>query len=361
MIDAALRRAVEDPPRVCAPALWVGGRIRARPEDFGVEELPAYPADGKPGHVLTWMQKRSLTTEAALRELAKILRVPRVEIGVAGLKDHDALTRQRVSLPERAAPGIERFRHPKIVLEGAEPHSHKLRRGHLEGNRFCITLRELEPELSEARARAQAVFDQLGAQGLPNAYGAQRFGKDARNLEPGLAALAGKGPRGKKANLTLSAGQSALFNLYVSLRARQGQCRAALAGDILKKRESGGLFECEQPELDQGRLDAGELVVTGPMFGSKMRAPSPGTTAAALETEVLEIAKISPAKLLRLGRAAPGTRRPLLVWPELLAIRDAAPVGALGPGLELEFVLPAGSYATMVLRELTGPRITRAS
>ncbi|WP_052547394.1 tRNA pseudouridine(13) synthase TruD [Enhygromyxa salina] len=360
-----LIQAVSDPPRECADLPDIGGATRLRAEDFEVEELPAYEADGSPGHLLVWMRKRAFTTEDAIREVSRQLGIPRQEIGLAGLKDRNAVTRQQISLPytrpEGAAAYLARFEHGAIELSDPRPHSHKLRRGHLHGNRFCVVVRNLPAAftLGQTQARAQLSLDRLAANGLRNYYGEQRFGKDLRNLEPGLATLAGKRRRQKKGDLVLSAGQSALFNLYLATRAERGLCRSVLAGDILQKRDSGGMFECEDPAADQARLDAGELVITGPMFGSKMRSPTPGTPAHALEQALLASVGLSPAKLARLGRSAPGTRRRLLVWPGQLELAPAPAISSatapeLSPGLALRFSLPPGSYATVLLRELCG-------
>jgi tRNA pseudouridine13 synthase len=342
-----VRAAVVDPPRGCDDLPGIGGVIRARPEDFAVEELPAYPADGGAGHLLVWLRKRSLTTEEAVREVARQTRIPQGEIGIAGLKDRDAITRQQISVPDRAAASLAQFRHPAIELSDVRPHSHKLRRGHLRGNRFVIVVRELDLDPEQARQRAQAKLARLTEHGLRNYYGSQRFGEGARNLEPGLASLAGRRHR-HKGDISVSAGQSALFNFYLATRAERGLLTTILVGDILQKRESGGMFECEDAATDQARFDAGELVLTGPMFGSKMRAPKSGTAAAALEHEVLAAVGLDTGKLAKLGRNVPGTRRQLAIWP---ADVSATPVDG---GLELQFCLPAGSYATVLLRELCG-------
>jgi tRNA pseudouridine13 synthase len=342
-------------PRGCEDLPDIGGVIRARIDDFVVEEIPAYASDGRPGHLLLSLKKRGLSTEEALNQLARQLRVPRAEIGLAGLKDREAVTTQRVSVPDSAAAALASFSHPKIELLGEpQPHSHKLRRGHLRGNRFSVTIRRIPIEPAEALRRARAKLERIAAEGLRNYYGAQRFGKDGRNIEPGLAALAGKGPRRGKADLVVSAGQSALFNLYLAERAERGLLGQVLLGDILQKRETGGMFECSDPSEDQRRLDAGELLLTGPMFGSKMREPSPETPSEALEAEILADARLTRAKLAKLGRKVPGARRALLIWPEQVDVSEAADVDDLGPGLELRFVLPAGSYATILVRELCG-------
>jgi tRNA pseudouridine13 synthase len=356
VLTDALLEQILAPPRETEDLPDLGGIIRARPEDFVVEEIPAYDSDGRPGHLLLDLRKRLLTTEEAVRELAHQLKVPRAEIGLAGLKDRDAVTRQRVSVPDRAGPALASFTHPGIELGPAEPHSHKLRRGHLRGNRFVLVVRGFELELELAEARARAKLERLTTGGLRNYYGGQRFGKDGRNVAPGLAALAGKGPRRAKADLVVSAGQSALFNLYLAERARRGLLDRVLVGDILQKRETGGMFESSDAVADQARLDAGELVVTGPMFGSKTRSPSPETPAAALEQAILAHARLTPAKLARLGRKVPGARRQLRVWPEQvgLTLAPECPEPRLSPGLELSFILPPGSYATVLIRELCG-------
>lgn len=351
--------------RMLAPARWrssdtpaLGGRIRARPDDFVVVELPAYPTDDQPGHLFVELTKRGLDTEAALGVLARALAIPRAAIGLAGLKDRHAITTQWISVPAEAGPRLERFRHDAITLGPARPHSHKLRRGHLHGNRFVIVVRELALPFAEAHAHASATLDRLARAGLRNAYGEQRFGHAGRNLAAGLAALAGRGPRGRKADLMVSAGQAGLFNLYLAERVERGLLGRVLLGDILHKR-SGGMFECRDVEVDQARLEAGELELTGPMVGSKLRWPSPDTPALALELELLELAGLTPKKLERLGRSVPGTRRPLLAWPEAVSVdpepAPAQPEQGLGEGLTLRFVLPAGSYATVLLAELGVP------
>ena len=351
-----LRDAVVEPPIACADLPGVGGRLRCRPEDFAVEELPAYEADGRSGHLLVWLRKRGRSSEEAVREVAAQLDIPRAEIGLAGLKDRWAVTRQRISVPERAAAALERFEHRDIELEPIGPHSHKLRRGHLAGNRFVLVLRELSTTPAIAVARARDLFERLASAGLRNFYGVQRFGRDGRNIEGGLAALAGRGRRRGKGDLLVSAGQSALFNAYLTMRIDRGLLGRVLLGDVLQTRARGGLFCSSEPEVDQRRLDAGELVGTGPMFGSKMFAPSPGSPAAALEAELLARVGLSADNLARLGRKVPGTRRRLRIWPQELAAAEAPAVGEFGPGLELRFVLPAGSYATIVVRELNaGP------
>jgi tRNA(Glu) U13 pseudouridine synthase TruD len=195
----------------------------------------------------------------------------------------------------RGRPALAEFSHPAITLGPPAPHGNKLRRGHLHGNRFALVVRDLAvPGNEAARERVAAKAAKLAELGgLDNLYGNQRLGNDGGNLRRGLELLASGARRGK-ADFLLSAGQSALFNLYLLERRARGLMRTVLLGDILKKTATGGLFESREPEVDQARLDAGELGITGPMFGSKMRGPSPGTAPDALEQEILDLAGISP-------------------------------------------------------------------
>lgn len=349
-----LARAV-DPPVMTAELPGIGGILRARPEDFRVTELPAYGPDGREGaHLLLTMQKKGVSTEAALQEVARAVGLRRAAFGHAGLKDQDAITSQWVSAPAEARAALERFEHPRIELGRPHPHGNKLRRGHLDGNQFEIVVREPAVAIEEAIARAEAkiAFLRQGG-GLPNFYGPQRFGRDGVNARRGLAVIRA-GARRRRGDLIVSAGQSALFNLYLLLRHSRGLLRRALAGDILKKATTGGLFTCTDPEVDQARMDAGELVVTGPIFGGKMRCPPPSSPAASLEAETLERAGVPAAAVSDLGRRAPGSRRPVLVQLKRAQVRAAPAVtdAGLAAGVCVAVTLPPGTYATVLCREL---------
>jgi len=346
-----------DPPLQTADLPGIGGQIRLCPEDFTVREIPAYGPDGRVGaHLLLTMHKRGLGSEDAIVEISRQTGIPRPEIGLAGLKDKDAVTEQWISVPFAAGTRLAEFSHPAITLGTAHPHGNKLRRGHLHGNHFNIVVRELAVSGEEAAERIIAKRSRLAELGgLANLYGNQRLGDSGSNLRRGLEALAAGARRGR-ADFLLSAGQSALFNLYLLERRARGLMRTILAGDILKKSATGGLFECREPETDQARLDSGELGITGPMFGSKMRAPSPGTAADALEREILELAGISSSALKAFGNKVEGTRRPLQLPLVDLELALVPATDALPPGLSLQFSLPAGSYATVLLQELQGPR-----
>ena len=144
--------------------------------------------------------------------------------------------------------------------------------------------------------------------------------------------------------LALSAAQSALFNHYLAARLKDGLIRRVLPGDVMAKWPAGGLFVAEDVPREQARFETREIVHTGPMFGRKTFAAA--GEAALREEAVLQAADLNRASFHAFGKLMQGTRRHNVVYLEgLNAILDPA-------GVRLTFTLPAGSYATIVLREI---------
>lgn len=362
---------LQHPPLQTADLPGTGGVIRQRCEDFYVSELPAYAADNREhAHLLLTMTKRELGSAEALGLVARHCGLPKRDLGLAGLKDKYAVTEQWITAPWAARELLKTFVHPQITLGPARPHGNKLRRGHLHGNRFAVVVRQLDCPPEEAKQRALAKIQRLlAAGGLDNLYAQQRFGRGLQNAVRGLDLLAHpeRGRRRGKADFLLSAGQSALFNLYIHERRRRGLMRTVLAGDVLKKTATGGLFTCSEPEVDQARFDAGEVEITGPMYGGKMPVPTADTPADALECSVLASCGLTRAAFAAFGKKLPGTRRKLQISLEQVRVDalpltqpagDVLPANAPDPGdasgLLLQWVLPPGTYATAVLRELMG-------
>jgi tRNA pseudouridine13 synthase len=325
-------------------------RFTSAPETFFVEEMPAYLPAGEGPHTFVWIEKRGLTTFEALARLAGALGVQARDVGYAGMKDRNATTRQWLSLPAvepslAAAVEVDGLR----VLE-ARRHRNKLRVGHLHGNRFEVVLRELVPGESEG-LRAQLLH--IAGYGLPNRYGHQRFGSAGDNVQIGIEILRGSRRErdARRRKLLLSAVQSAVFNRALDLRASSGGLRLVRLGDVLQKTDTGGSFVCEDPERDQARVDAGEIIPTAPLPGSRAMEPPAGTPARALEDQALADIGLGPAELAQSGRDLPGARRPVVTRVTLgePPIQEECD----GPGtLRLAFSLPAGSYATVLLEAL---------
>ena len=161
----------------CAP---LGGTIKARPEDFLVEEVPLYDPCGEGEHIYLMVEKRGLSTSQMVDVVAKHFGVRPRDIGYAGMKDRRAVTRQVVSVhvPGKSTEDFPSLRHDKISILWADQHTNKLRLGHLKGNRFSIKIRGVPPT---AVLTAEKVLRKLEVVGVPNFFGEQRFGYRLNN------------------------------------------------------------------------------------------------------------------------------------------------------------------------------------
>ncbi|QDE84831.1 tRNA pseudouridine(13) synthase TruD [Myxococcus xanthus] len=334
-------------PRLTAEVPGCGGAFKLVPEDFEVEEVPAYLPSGEGEHLYLWVEKRGRDTRELVRALAAALGVSEDDIGVAGMKDRHAITRQLVSVPARAEPKVPEFALDSVQVLWTKRHGNKLRTGHLRGNRFRLRLRDVKDS-----GAARETFSRLVAQGVPNYFGEQRFGRAGDNADLGRLLVLGqrlpKRPDRFQRKLYLSAFQSRLFNQALAARLHAGTLATALAGDVLRKEETGGLFVCESPEVDGPRVAAFEVSPAGPLFGPKMTA-SAGAVAE-LEARLLTEAGVTPEDFKRGGGETEGSRRPYRVRlgsPELTVEKTAD-----GEDLWLTFELPRGAYATEVLHEL---------
>ena len=333
-------------PFVTAEIPGSGGSLKATPEDFRVDEIPAYVPCGEGPHLWLQVEKRGRTTRDVVRELARQLAVAERDVGVAGLKDRHAVTVQWLSFPVAKSPDPASLAGEGWRVAAASRHGNKLRTGHSRGNRFSIVVRGGDPAL--ARAAAQA----LALRGLPNFFGAQRFGTEGRNAELGRAILSGSpDPEARRASrdrflrrLVLSAWQSLLFNRWLAERMADGLFARALAGDAMKKLDSGGVFTCEDPAVDQPRVERFEISPAGPMFGHSL--PSLAGEAGEREARILAQDGLTAADLVRGGGETEGTRRAARI-PVAVELED------VDGGYRASFDLPRGSYATVVMGELT--------
>lgn len=343
---------LETPPLWTADLPGIGGKIKQHPEDFEVEEIPAYQPCGSGAYAYLWIEKRAMGAEYLVRELARRLGILTGEIGTAGLKDRHAVTRQMVSVPARVADRVGGLDIEGLKVLKISRHGNKLRPGHLHGNRFRVLIRGVEPGASD---RLEPIVRRLRETGLPNYYGRQRFGANGDNVRLGLGLLHNEPPpatEGRTVNLrnpflrklVLSSVQSALFNRYLARRQREGLMRKVLRGDVMCKWPAGGMFVADDVAAEQARFDKREIIPGGPIFGRKV-FPA-GGAAAGLEGAILSEAGLTGASFKPFGKLLRGTRRFNLVYVDDLAAH-------LEPeGVRLTFTLPAGSYATVLLREV---------
>lgn len=335
-------------PRRISTLPPVGGRLGPDPEHFSVDEMPLYEPSGTGDHLYVKLQKRGLATPDLARMVAKAARVRERDIGYAGLKDKHAITSQWLSLPKQALLPEQWELPDTIQVLQTSAHTNKLRTGHLKGNRFGITLIDVpEPGM----ARAASLLEALRQSGLPNYFGEQRFGIQGKNLGQALEWLQRPpAPRRQQSRfhekLFPSVLQAEVFNRYLTARHELGFERL-VQGEVVRLSGSGSVFVVEDAEQEQPRLTSGDLVLTGPIFGP--RAVAARHRAAELEAEALNALGLDSAQLERLGKAARGTRRD--AW---LPLDDLTFEPLSASSFRVCFTLPAGSYATQLVRELTG-------
>ncbi len=386
-----------------------GGVIKQYDEDFVVEEIPRYAACGEGTHIYFTIEKRGLTTMAALRAIAKALDRRQQDIGYAGLKDAHGITRQRMSVEHIDPAVVESLELSRIKILTVERHTNKIKLGHLAGNGFIIKIRGAHPDSTTHAEQTMAV---LTRRGVPNYFGPQRFGARGDNAAVGRAVLrddyeealsimlgrpnehdrpdirqaremvdagdwegavkawpAGFGDSARVClamvrsegnaksawrsvnhslrKLYISSVQSELFNRVLTKRI--ASIDRLQTGDLAWKHVNGATFLVEDATIEQPRCDAFEISPTGPLFGRKMSNPEdePGR----IETEVLAQSGLNADQLrAKDGAKLDGARRPLRVPlgdPKLEEGQDDR-----GDFLQLRFSLPAGAYATNVTREV---------
>jgi tRNA pseudouridine13 synthase len=334
-------------------------RLAASPEDFLVDEEPLYAATGEGAHTFVRIEKRLRNTEEVARALARLAGVRPADVGYAGRKDRVAIARQWLSVPGLDPEQARGFEGDGFRVLEAVRHPHKLRTGQLRANRFELLVRELSPsQVEQAEARLLALV-QLG---MPNRFGAQRFGRDGRNAEaarallsssarsargaPAEGRLADRGEAGRDrraARFLLSALQAEVWN--ACLAARTLPLDQVEAGEVAFLHESGASFVVEDVEREAARAACFEISAAGPIFGTRL-LPAAGAPAQR-ERELFTAHGIPDPLRLPPGLRLRGARRPFRVRPEAA---HCEPVGA--DGARLCFTLPPGSYATVLVEEL---------
>lgn len=391
----------------------IGGSWRERPEDFRVEERPLYEPDGEGQHLYVEATKVSLPTSALVRRLQAALDLKHHHVGTAGRKDSFAVTTQRISLNHATASRVEEVSIDDVEMTVLGRHRNKLQPGHLAGNQFEVRFRPDNPE--RALPLLNENVQRLRARGVPNFFGPQRFGrrkdtsmlgrlmvhdrlpeffdqylgkpgptdsdriraarraydkgnlnqarqrwpKHEQNRRKALAILRDRGRETvgpamgaiakSRRTLFVNAFQSELFNRLLSERI--GDFARLRTGDIARREDSGGMFVVEDLPREARRNQRFDISPTGilPGYDPWPAEEDPGRRERNLmRRHGAEPEDFSPVKYLR----CEGSRRPLRVplkTPRISRDRDRH-----GPLLRLEFELPPGSYASVVMHELTG-------
>jgi tRNA pseudouridine13 synthase len=387
----------------------VGGSLKQRPEDFFVQEIPLYEPTGQGEHVYCEIEKIGTTTFDAIDKIARALNVHQRDIGYAGLKDANAITSQIFSIVGTTEAAVMNLHLPRMTVKWAVRHGNKLRLGHLQGNRFAVKIRDVAPT---DVVKLTPLVRHIQQHGMPNYFGEQRFGRRHNNHLLGAALLRDDSagvlklllgspdptiddPHQLKARqsfdrndlptsmkqwprssgmerrilarfiktknptaavravderirrLWISSLQSDLFNAVVARRIQT--LDKLIPGDLAEKHDSGGVFRVLDIAAEQLRCDAFDISPTGPLIGYRMTAPE--ADALQIEQEIFEAHGLRPSDFRVAGRLkVKGARRSLRV--KVKDIDLSAGVDEHGAYITAAFSLPAGSFATVFLREL---------
>jgi tRNA pseudouridine13 synthase len=337
----AWRATALDPPHAGGPPP-AAGTIRAETEDFVVEEQLGFKPDGGSAHRLLWVEKRNANTRFVARELAARIGCAPADVGFAGMKDRRAVARQWFSTPAaRDATTLDGFAGNGFRVLSEHPHSRKLRRGALAGNRFRLRVRELTGDLQSLEQR----IAHAASAGFPNYFGTQRFGHDGANLARVRQWLGdGHLPRERAGRgFLLSSARALAFNAVLAERVRAGTWNRLLGGEIVNLAGTASVFPIDEPDEPlERRCRDGDIGPTGPLCGAG--GMQPASDAGAVEVQALVRLAPLPERLGGAGLRA--ERRALVARPAALQYR-------LSPGvLDLAFELPRGAYATSFLREI---------
>jgi len=392
------------------------GLIKQREEDFLVDEIPLYEPSGSGEHVYVRVQKHGMSHSELLGVLRKHFKVRESAIGAAGMKDRIAVTSQTLSIhmPDRE-PTQKPIDDERIEILWMSRHANKLRRGHLEGNRFVIRIRNLDPSQAPQLWRGMR---ELEKRGIPNYYGHQRFGYRRNTQRLGAYLLQNRSKdivedvlgtqgswfpahqrnqrdlfdEGKLKNAMqmwgrrdeaeksiiaklvsnrppdvavkavsrhmrgfwVSAVQSAIFNHALDARVRDGSSDQILEGDIAFRHQSRKGFL-----VDKGTMGAEDQQARVQNFEISPAGPiwgegmlHAGGQVADRELVFLREAGIDEEMFTKIGLGVKGTRRPYRVQMTNTGIDSG--FDDHGPYIRITLDLPRGSYATFVLRELLG-------
>jgi len=331
-------------------------RIRQQVEDFQVREQLSFNLDGKGQHVYLFLEKRNLNTDDLAKQLAKFADVKPLAIGYAGLKDRHAVTTQWFSIdlagkpePDWAELNSENNStgNSQIikVIEVAR-HSRKLKRGAVRYNHFQITLKDFNGDKQDLMQRLEFIQ----RHGVPNYFGEQRFGRNDANLKQAEKLFLEQKQPGKKKRVNrhlrgiyLSAVRALLFNQALSQRVQDKTWNQAIKGDVFMLDGSHSVFTVEAiDEQIIRRVDEYDIHPTGPMWG--VGNPMTSHDALSIETQALQPYQVWRDLLVSEGLKQERRASRIVINKYQYEWQDN--------NFELQFSLPAGCYATSLLREL---------
>jgi len=322
------------------------GIFKRQPDDFVVQEILGYEPAGEGEHIYLWVRKEGLNTAYLAEQIAKFAQLPLRAVTYAGRKDKHSVSEQWFGVHK---PGKAEYDWSALNVSGATVlkairHNKKLRTGVLKGNKFTILIRDITPsdDLEQRIAK-------VSLSGAPNYYGPQRFGDSRYDPKGSNLVLAEKMINGEvirnrnKRSMAISALRSWLFNEVLSERINAGDFAQPLEGDVMSLAGNASYFVSEDiDETIKQRLATRDITISAPLWG-KGELASAGSAFAFEQSVIMKHPKITQT-LASLGLEQ--ERRPIVLYPSNLTWAWEQ------NNLRISFELPAGTFATSVLREI---------
>ncbi len=311
-------------------------KFKQNSETFFVEEIPEVEIEGKGEHLFVTFKRKNLSTFYIASLLKKILKIDENEIGIAGNKDKLSTAIQTFSLPARLEPKIiKAFKSIGAEILSTKLHTEKLRMGRIAGNKFKVIV---EGDSKDDLEKIKCGLKEVEEQGFPNFFGPQRV-SDPSSFEEGKKLFLNKSIKKgrRKGRFMVSVFQSVIFNDYLKKRIERGFYPYPINGDVVRIKDKVVVLKDNLLEKN------GEIIITGPIIGSKMTLPVEESFS--VEKEVIESFGISFDEIF-LSRAK-GSRRDCISRPQETDVKS------ISEGkYEISFTLKSGSYATTLLKSI---------
>jgi tRNA pseudouridine13 synthase len=206
-------------------------------------------------------------------------------------------------------------------------------------NRFRIVVRGADPDPGALEER----LSRVSSLGIPNYFGAQRFGRDCRNLELAEALFGGRRLKRQQRSIAISAARSLIFNEILAERVRNETWNTAMPGDCFILDGTNSVFGPEQINAEtRRRIEEMDIHPAGPLWGDGDQRP----LEAARDVETQVIARLAEWADGLSAAGAKIARRALRSRVRELKgeVRNQDVIFSLS--------LATGTYATSFLREV---------
>lgn len=353
-------------------------QFKQQARDFYVTELLPFTPSGEGDALYVLIEKRNLTTHDVITHLRETFGISRKTIGIAGLKDKRAVAKQRITIYDSALSKIGGERKfvdalSKIVrIVDVTRHEFPIGLSTPIANEFHIRLRSPRKLGQSLREKSIQIVQDILDDGYPNLFGDQRFGIHGCNRKQWLDIMRGSSHKNSKLTKSeqlfkLQAFSSKMFNDYVKQRVKKWL--NPLDGDIVTRYDGiesrYGILDLGQqtitpcdvqegqgsfffvPRSTAASIDADQVewMLTGPVpwYNQPLADRQAGEVEKwFLQRHHLDATSMKVYQQFRLY----GLRRALWVFPTDTSVRYQR------DDLLIDFTLPAGSYASILVDKL---------